>query len=290
MADFLLRDQAPLNEEQWERIDRMVREVAERALVGRRIISLFGPFGPGVQVVPTDVFAGTEKGCVDMLGEEEAGRVHAQSRRYIPLPVIYKDFRLHWRDLETAAQMGLPLDISAAAAAATFCARAEDDLIFNGRNVDTVQYEGLLNAAGRATLPMSDWNEVGNSFRDVVSATQTLIAGEFFGPFALVVSPRLFASMNRLHENSGILEIEQVQKIATAGVFQTPVLNDETAVVVSVGAENMDIAVGQDLVTAYLETSELNHYFRVMEVLALRIKRPGSICTLEKGRAASAKR
>ena len=34
--------------------------------------------------------------------------------------MIHKDFRLHWRDLETAAQLGIPLDVSAAAAAATF--------------------------------------------------------------------------------------------------------------------------------------------------------------------------
>jgi uncharacterized linocin/CFP29 family protein len=39
--------------------------------------------------------------------------------------------------------------------------------------------------------------------------------------------------------------------------------------------------VGQDLITAYLGPEEMGHRFRVLESLALRIKRPGAICTLE---------
>jgi hypothetical protein len=39
--------------------------------------------------------------------------------------------------------------------------------------------------------------------------------------------------------------------------------------------------VAQDLITAFLETSKMNHYFRVFEILALRIKRPAAICTIE---------
>ena len=97
-----------------------------------------------------------------------------------------------------------------------------------------------------------------------------------------MVNPRLYANLNRLFGNTGVLELQQVQRLATAGVFQTPVLSDSVAVVVSVGAENMDLAVAQDLVTAFLETSKLNHIFRVMEILALRIKRPAAICTIER--------
>jgi len=40
--------------------------------------------------------------------------------------------------------------------------------------------------------------------------------------------------------------------------------------------------VGQDLNTAYLESKNLNHYLRVLETVALRIKRPGAICVLGK--------
>jgi uncharacterized linocin/CFP29 family protein len=49
------------------------------------------------------------------------------------------------------------------------------------------------------------------------------------------------------------------------------------------GRQHFDLAVGQDLATAYLESRNLNHYLRVMETIALRIKDPGAICALTKG-------
>ncbi|HEY3297967.1 MAG TPA: family 1 encapsulin nanocompartment shell protein, partial [Armatimonadota bacterium] len=77
------------------------------------------------------------------------------------------------------------------------------------------------------------------------------------------------------------LEINQVRELVTAGVFQTPVIEDNAAVIVSTGPQNMDVAVAQDLVTAYLGPEHMNQPFRVLESLSLRIKRPESICTLE---------
>lgn len=279
MADYLQRDLSPLSEEQWRTIDHVVTSVGQRQLVGRRFIPLFGPLGPGVQTIADDRIGGAELGAIDLLGDD--GQMPAQTiqRRYITLPLIYKDFRLHWRDIETSRQFGVLLDTALAAAAAAFCARAEDHMIFNGHAA--LAHEGLLNAAGRQIMPLSDWGRSGAAFEDVVAATQRLVAAGFFGPFALAVSPRLYASMHRVHANTGILEIEQVSKIATAGVYQTPVIPDDRAVVVSTGAENMDLVLAQDLITSFLETSHMNHLFRVFEIVALRIKRPGAIVTLE---------
>ena len=50
------------------------------------------------------------------------------------------------------------------------------------------------------------------------------------------------------------------------------------ALLVDSGAQNMDLAVGVDLSVAYVESSNLNHRFRVLESLVLRIRRPGAIC------------
>src|SRR5579871_1008676 len=142
VADFLGRDQSPLSPSQWESFDDEVVRVARRTLVGRRFIPLFGPLGPGAQVTPNDVFNGRSEGVVDMLGEEAGDEVQADQRRYLPLPIIHKDFMLHWRDLAAASDIGTPLDTGAVASAASYCARAEDSLIFNGNA--TLGYPGLL--------------------------------------------------------------------------------------------------------------------------------------------------
>ena len=47
-------------------------------------------------------------------------------------------------------------------------------------------------------------------------------------------------------------------------------------------SQNFDLAIAQDLITAYMGNEGLDHLFRVMESLVLRIKRPGAICVLTK--------
>jgi uncharacterized linocin/CFP29 family protein len=43
----------------------------------------------------------------------------------------------------------------------------------------------------------------------------------------------------------------------------------------------MDLAVAFDLSVAFVESTNLNYHFRVVESLVLRIHRPGAICIFE---------
>ena len=278
MADYLMREQAPLTEEQWAELDRRVSAVGESTLVGRRFIEVSGPWGPGMQVVPSDTFAGINRGAIDLLGEVECDRIRSTARDHIPLPIIHKDFQLHWRDIETAQQFRVPLDYGPAVQAATYCAYTEDELIFHGSR--EYGYDGLLTVEGRQTAPLTDWSSPGAAFDQVVAATASLTDKGYYGPYALVVSPSRYAQLNRVHAQTGVLEIEQIQKLCQAGVYRTSVLQPNQAVVVSVGAENMDLVMALDLVTAYLGPEKMNHSFRVLEIVALRIKRPESIVAL----------
>lgn len=128
---------------------------------------------------------------------------------------------------------------------------------------------------------MANWNSMGAAFSDVVEGVRVLTLAGFTGPYALAVSPRLYADLNRIFDATGVLELEQVEKLARRGVYATAVLPEPGALLVDSGAQNMDIAVGLDLSTAYVESSNLNHHLRVMESLVLRIRRPGAIVTFE---------
>jgi uncharacterized linocin/CFP29 family protein len=279
MSDFLGRNQSPLTPEQWTAFDGIVVNIARRTLVGRRMLDVFGPLGPGYQVAPNERFQGRTVGAIDMLGEADCNEIAASGRVYLPLPILHKDFMIHWRDLEEANQTGMPLDNGAAASAASFCARLEDEVIFNGHQ--ELGYDGLRNVPGRLTVIQSDWSIMGNAFRDITSAVEQLSSGGFSGPFAVAVSPRMLVAMNRMFENTGVLEIDQVRKLTMAGVYVTPVLPDPSVVVLATGPENLDLVVGLDMAAAYLSTDKMNHHFRVLETLVLRIKRPEAICTIE---------
>lgn len=277
---YLERDTLPLSDAQWRQLDDAVMATARTALVGRRFIPIYGPLGPGAQTVPIHEFEGTYPGQTDFTGEAECGTVRVSSVRHLPLPVIHKDFLLLWRSV-AAGEAGLPLDVAPAASAAAYTARKEDDLIFNGDK--KLGLDGITTVEGRKVLPLADWGPVGNAFKDVTVALERLAQDGFYGPYALVVSPMRYAQMYGVHERTGVLEIRNVEELTTAGVYRTSVLPNDKAIVVSVGSQNLDLAIAQDMVVAALGPEKMNFLLRVFEILALRIKRPGAIATLEAG-------
>ena len=279
MPDFLGHAENPLREDEWARLNETVIQVARRSLVGRRILDIYGPLGAGVQTVPHDEYTGVTPGAVDIVGEQETASVFTDARKFKTIPIIYKDFLLHWRDIEAARLHNMPLDVSAAAGAAALCAQQEDELIFYGD--PKLGHEGLMNATGRLTVGLGDWTTPGAGYLSIVEATRKLNESGHYGPYAVVLSPRLFSMLHRIFEKTGVLEIETIRQLAADGVFQSNRLRGDSGVVVSIGRENMDLAVAMDMVAAYLGASRMNHPFRVLESLILRIKHPDSICTLE---------
>ena len=268
MDKYLLRKDAPLSKEDWERIDNTVVEVAKRLLVGRRFIHLMGPLGYGTQFV-----------TVDRLDKDaDVVSVDLSRRQIVPLIQVWQDFMLLTQDIAAGEQTGFKFDLGPAAVAAVKAGRDEDEIIFRGSDGQ----DGLMTVKGHSTASMGDWNEPNSGITAVAGAVGKLLSGGYLGPFALVTSPVTYAKLLRpVHGQGAQLELKLVEQIATGGIFQTPILNNNEAVVVSTGQENLDLAVGQDLVTAYLGPEGMDHLFRLLETIALRIKRPGAICVLK---------
>lgn len=281
-SNFLTHEHLPLSAERWRELNMAVVEVARRRLIGRRFLDLYGPLGAGVQSVHNDVFTGTERAAIGVLGEEPIAPVRTAGRQMLTIPILYKDFSLYWRDLLTSEQVGSPLDLSAAAGASSFVADREDDMIFNG--IQELGLPGLATVAGRHAMPLGDWSQVGAAIQTVASAIERLVEAGFYGPYCLVTSPHLYAKLARFVENSGVSELGHIRELCTDGVFRTSVLPQSCAVLVSTGPQNFDLAVAQDFRVAYLGAQQMNHPFRVFECAVLRIKRAQAICTLEPGK------
>lgn len=277
--DILDRDSAPLTEVEWSKIDEAVVSTARRMLVGRRVIEVLGPMGPGVYTIPYSIFSGTSSTGIDMLGEQEEFIVAPSSRATTSVPMLYKDFKIMWRDVEADRHMGLPLDVSTAAVAANYVAVQEDNLIFNG-NKELGQV-GLLNVQGRKTVKISNWDESGSALADAVKAVAALSEAGHYGPYAMVVSPILFGRMVRVYGNTGMLELDQVKALITGGVYYSNSISGNKAVVLATGGHNLNLAIGQDMTTSYMGAANMNHTFRVLETAALLVRRPDSICTIE---------
>lgn len=284
MLDYLSHNEAPISDEQWDGIDKMVIEVARRQLVGRRFIDILGPLGAGIQWITQDIFDSSIHGNVDVLGEDDSSTmIRSTSRTNLLLPTIYKDFMIYWRDVEASRKFNIPLDLSAAAVAASACAQAEDLMIFKGyRNKeDHIDYPGLLTVNGRHMLKQSNWEEPGAVFNDVIKASEMLSTAGFYAPYAMVAPPALYSKIHRYMNTTGVMEIEYIRQIITQGVYFSSVIPDNQVLVVATGVQNFDLAIAQDFKTAYLGAANMNHPFRVLETAVLRIKRPGAVCVIE---------
>lgn len=270
--DFLAREGSPVSAGLWQQIDSSVIKAAKNILTGRRFLHIFGPLGLGTGSVNID-----DADAVDEVSED--GFITMKGRKYAEIPAIYDDFVLLGRDLEIHEKSGYPADLSKAADSAQSCALKEDRLIFFGN--ESHGYEGLLTASGINKIKKNDWSTGENAFTDIASAIELLVSKAIYGTYALTVSPDLYLQMQRLQEGTGLLEIDRVSKLLNGHIFKSPVLGKGRAVLVCPEPQNMDLVIGQDISTAYLEQKELNHSFRILETVLLRIKRKQSIVVFE---------
>jgi uncharacterized linocin/CFP29 family protein len=152
-------------------------------------------------------------------------------------------------------------------------------LLFNGE--PTIGHQGLLDAKGRSVVPRSDWAKYGNAYRDIVRATETLLAHNHHRPFALAVSAQDYARLVQQREGQFAPELDSIARLCDDGVYNSPTIPEGKAVLLSTGDQNFDIAVTEDLTITFLGERDQDYPFRVYECLALRIKRSTAICTIE---------
>ncbi|MFV0414272.1 MAG: family 1 encapsulin nanocompartment shell protein [Oscillospiraceae bacterium] len=269
--DYLGREGAPISAELWDAIDGAVVSTAKETLVGRRFLPLHGPLGPGVGIA-----------AVDQPGKQEVfenGFAVAASRTVLQIPQLYQDFWILWRDLEEAARVGVPLDVSGARQAAQAISRREDEMVFYG--VKSLGIDGLLTAKGSLSVKRSNWEEGEGAFADVVAAVTLLQQKGRYGKYTLVVSPDLYVQLQRIQPGTGILESERVKKLVDGKLYMSTVLQAKTALLVCAQPQFMDLAVGQDISTAYTEQVDLNHHLRILETAVPRIKAPDAIVVIK---------
>jgi len=255
-----------------------VQEV-RRTVVGRRLVALFGPLGAGVESVPLETIKKDSSAEIDLEGKPDTHPIGTHEKEtYIRVPILYKDFLLHWRDVKWSQDMNAPLDMTNAIRAAHKVGDAEDGLIFNGNK--ELGIHGLLNYPGSLKVKGGDWKVPNEPVKDVYAAIAKLLEADHHFPYALVTSLDMYEALLKPVKESPALELEQVGKICEDGVMWSPQIPAGTAALVSTGAQNFDIAVAEDLQIAYLGPTDMNYRFRVYESLVLRVKRPSAVCVI----------
>lgn len=269
--DFLARDSVSFSEDFWNKIDKAVVDTAKKNLIGRQFLNIYGPLGPSAISTQVDEITLSEE-----MGD---GVVKTSGRHFIEIPQLYEDFTLLWRDIENSEKTGYPVDFSQVMLAAQKISKKEDSLIFFGN--EFLGTEGLLNTNGIVKVERSDWLTGESAFMDVASGLSTFRSKGLIGSYSLIVSPDLFVQLQRIQPSLGILEADRISKMLHGNLFNAPILGKNKAVLVCSEPQYMDLVIGKDMETGYLETKDLNHVLRIIETLALRIKCKDAVIVFE---------
>ncbi len=141
---------------------------------------------------------------------------------------------------------------------------------------------GLLTAEGTLSLEASDWDEAESIYQDIARATSEPIGAGHPGLFAGVMNPASRALTHR-SGRGGMMLHRMIDELAPAGVYTTWHVPEGTLLVLCIGPQVADVAVGLDLSVACIGNDGMNHRFRVVETVAVRIKDATEICVVKQG-------
>lgn len=258
---YLAREDAPFESGIWEVLDAAMTEAAKSQLVGRRLLSLEGPYGLGLKAVPLqDV-------------EDESGLITSQ---VLPVVLIQRFFELNTRDLASYEREGVALDTCPISEAAMDIARREDRLIFGGGP----QIPGLLSVEGSSEMNLLAWDDIGAAANDIIQAITRLDDAGFHGPYSLALAPERYNLLYRLYPQGKQSELDHLRTMVTEGIFKTPALNSG-GILLAATANCASIVLGQDMSLGYIGPAGDKQEFTISESLTLRIRQPSAICVLK---------
>jgi uncharacterized linocin/CFP29 family protein len=129
-----------------------------------------------------------------------------------------------------------------------------------------------------------------NTFQEVARAYALLQGAGQYGPYALVLQTTPYADSYAPVAAGLVITADRIKPLMTAGFYGSgtlPTANLPNAavsagVLVSLGGNTMDLVVGLDATTAFMQVDPNGHYrFRVVERLALRLKDTSGVIRLE---------
>jgi len=258
---YLGREEAPLGAGTWQLLDSSMIEAAKSQLAGRRIISIEGPFGFGLKVIPVND-CDLEEGI--------------SGSAFVPVNEIKSEFSLGKRDLASFEKDKLILDMSPVACAAVDCAAKEDQIIFHGIQGSP----GLLTAEGSSSQTLTKWDKIGTAADQIIESVTKLDDAGFHGPYCMALAPSLYNLLLRRYPQGDGTELDHIRNIVTDGVVKAPVLK-KGGVILASGRQYVTIVIGQDMTIGYNGPAGDSLDFYVIASLALLIRTPEAICVLK---------
>jgi len=240
-----LRTNATLRKDEWKHYDLAVVQAAQERLVG--VADLMGrglvlriANGLGKTVLEYEDASDIEGAQLSMDGVTRGLNDRIEyDLKFMPLPIIHKDFQINVRVLNASRTTGASLDTAMAELSARKVAEKEEELLFQGSSSYTFgggTLYGYVDAPNRNTVTLAlAWDNVAKTgeqiLTDVKNMKQASIDALHYGPWVLYI-PTAYETVldgdfkansdksirTRLLEIAGIEDIKVVDKLAANNV------------------------------------------------------------------------
>jgi len=198
--------------------------------------------------------------------------------KYMPLPVIYKEFRVNIRQLEASRTRGEPLDVTAAEMAGrkvaemieTITCTGSSSFTFGGGTLYGIKDFTSVNT-GSLTADWNDSAATGETIlADVLAMKQTLIEDNYFGPYGLFIPTNYetaidadFKAASDKTIRQRLLEVSGIEFIVVSDK-----LTSDYVVMVQLTSDVMRMVIGLPVTTVQWESrGGLSQHFMVMAIM-----------------------
>lgn len=273
---------ATLRKDEWERVDERINRVLRERLTiaddlrGRGLVESVS-LGTILRITERIEDFDTAEISYDGDTSPQADRP-SFLRDVRPVPVISKDFKINWRQLEASRMRGDPLDTSSAELAARKVRDRLQALIVNGHTAgpDGNDIPGLITATNRVTVDLVNvWDGAsGDPVGDVNDMLAAAFAVNLFGPFFLYVPKNYWANLQEDHKaESDRMVMERLMAYSEVEAIRPlDALPDDNVVLVQMTRDVLDLSEAQSVTTVQWEKNPFVTNFRVLTVAGPQIK------------------
>lgn len=274
---------ATLRKDEWEMIDGRVNEVMRERLTivdDLRARGLVVPVSLGTILRVTERLEDFDAASISFDGDTAPQKDRPSYLRDVrPVPVISKDFTIHWRQLESSRTRGEALDTTSAALATRKVRDKMQDLVTNGftGGPDGNNIPGIITAANRLQVTLgTDWDDSGATIiDDVLTMLENAYANNLFGPFYLYVPKNYWAILQEDY-NTAKGERTYIQRIMAMedieAVRPLDSLPDDNVVMIQMTSDVLDLSEAQAVTTVQWDKNPFVTNFRVLAVAGPHIK------------------
>ena len=274
-------------------VEQQIVKTVRPMLIGRQLMPIRTLPSAGYTKYTYYSDADLGQANISMTGEEQSMDLVDLTEGTVNIPIISKDYMLHWRDVLKRREAGEDLNTQHAESAARQVAEEEDKLILTGEYTGwpALGLKGLGTSVDTSQrFDGANWNTVTNIVGDVATAKQMLRADGYEGPYKLLMPSAIYALLEKIgtggagsdkwcFEAVGEL-IGGAQNILVSDNLFTSAGLQTSALLIDVSPGNFELLVGADITNYLAQLPTMNYQGKVWEAVVPVIKRPLAICEI----------